>query len=121
MAVNQARIETGAQQAQANILQATRPTELENQKALYLQHTRETGEKPTAAGFQKFLLGTKASTIMTQEDALRIAAQTLGPGATEEELIKRADLIMKRYGNQSQGGAQTTPPANRPPITSFQK
>lgn len=105
LAKGQASAETQGRQAEAYMMQATRPTDFERQKELYLQHARETGEKPTAQGFQRFMLGSKASTVMTMEDAIRIAATSLGPGATMDEIAQRAREIMRMSGNQAPGGA----------------
>jgi len=90
----QAQLETQGLQAQAYMQQAMRPTNYELQRASYLQHAKETGEKPTEAGFQRFILGGKASTVMTMEDAIRIAASSLGPGASMEEIRQRAIELM---------------------------
>lgn len=90
----QAQLETQANQVAAYMQQATRPTDYERQRSSYLRHAQETGEKPTEAGFQKFILGGKASTVMTMEDAIRIAASSLGPGASMEEIRQRARELM---------------------------
>lgn len=106
MVMDQAKIANQARQTEYYGQQVSRPTDFERQKELYLQHTRETGEKPTAAGFQRFILGGKASTVMTMEDAIRIAAQSLGQGATMQDIQQRAMELMRLSGS---GGA---PPAS---------
>ena len=104
----QAQLETQARQVEGYIQQVTRPTNYELQRASYLRHAKETGEKPTEAGFQKFILGGKASTVMTMEDAIRIAASSLGPGASMEEIRQRArELISLGTGAASAGGGRT--------------
>lgn len=113
----QAQLETQGRQVEYYGQQVARPTDFERQKELYLQHIRETGEKPTAAGFQKFVLGSKASTVMTMEDAIRLATTQLGAGASIQEIQQRAMELM-RLGA---GGASPASSGNRPPLSSFQK
>ena len=91
----QAQLETQANQVAAYMQQATRPTDYERQRASYLRHAQETGEKPTEAGFQRFILGGKASMVMTREDAIARAIQSLGPGATEQEIENRANYLLR--------------------------
>ena len=91
----QAQLETQANQVAAYMQQASRPTDYERHRASYLRHTQETGEKPTEAGFQKFILGGKASMVMTREDAIARAIQSLGPGATEQEIENRATYLLR--------------------------
>ena len=115
MTMKQAQVETQAAQANANMLQATRPTEYMLQREAYMRHAAETGEKPTELGFQRFMLGSKASTIMTPEDAIRIAAASLGQGATEDQIKAFAQNLlnmargMGQPGSGGQGGGTTVP------------
>ena len=117
LVLGQARLENQARQTEYYGQQVARPTDFERQKDLYLQHVRETGEKPTAAGFQKFILGSKASTVMTMEDAIRLATTQLGAGASIQEIQQRAMELM-RLGA---GGVSPASSGNRPPLSSFQK
>lgn len=114
MKIKQAQLETQAAQANASMMQATRPTEYMLQRESYMRHAKETGENPTEAGFQRFLLGSKASTIMTPEDAIRIASASLGQGASVEEIKAFAQnlLNMARGMGQPGSGGQAggTPP-----------
>lgn len=115
MTIKQAQVETQAAQANANMMQATRPTEYMLQREAYMRHAAETGEKPTELGFQRFMLGSKASTIMTPEDAIRIAAASLGQGATEDQIKAFAQNLlnmargMGQPGSGGQGGGTTVP------------
>jgi hypothetical protein len=115
MTIKQAQIETQAAQANANMMQATRPTEYMLQREAYNRHAAETGEKPTEAGFQRFLMSSKASTLMTPEDAIRIASASLGQGASAEEIKAFAQNLlnmargMGQPGSGGQGGGATVP------------
>lgn len=115
MTIKQAQIETQAAQANASMMQATRPTEYMLQREAYMRHVKETGENPTEAGFQRFLMGSKASTLMTPEDAIRIASASLGQGASVEEIKAFAQSLlnmargMGQPGSGGQGGGTTVP------------
>lgn len=108
LAIKLRRAESEERQVKAYEKQASRPTEYDRNYNLYLQHTREVGEKPTAQGFQRFMLGARASTVMTMEDAIRIATQQLSAGAIEppsmDAIRQRARELMVMAGNQAPGG-----------------
>ena len=109
LANNQARLETQGRQVEYYGQQVSKPTDYERQRESYLRHARETGERPTELGFQKFILGGKASMVMTREDAIARAIQSLGPGASMEEIRARAEELLKLGG--ASGGPSVTVPS----------
>ena len=120
LAKDQAQI----RQAEAAARAAGRPSDYQLQREAYLRHAREVGETPTEAGFQRFMLGAKASTVMTPEDAIRIAAQSLGQGARNVVISALAKELLSMAKSLGQPGSSGTPggaPANRPPLSSFQR
>jgi hypothetical protein len=109
---SQATAETQGVQAESYARQVGKPTSDEQIQAMYRNYVREKGLTPSVEGYLEFrnriLLGGKASMVMTREDAIARAIQSLGPGASMDEIRQRAEELM-RLGGASGGPSVTVP------------
>jgi hypothetical protein len=109
---SQATAETQGVQAESYARQVGKPTSDEQIQALYRRYVQDKGLTPSVEGYLEFrnriLLGGKASMVMTREDAIARAIQSLGPGASMDEIRSRAEELM-RLGGASGGPSVTVP------------